>query len=184
MKQSGKVALGGMLVALSIVILLPTVFEGLVYTMAAFSGMLTMLAVVELDKKWAMAIYAATSVLGILFVPNKETVILYVAFFGYYPVVKALLESRLNRFLEYTVKFLLFNVTVILAYVVMIKLLGVPFEKAMGIEGETGFVAKYIIPIMLVMGNVVFILLDILLTKAVTLYLRVWQKRFRRLFRF
>ncbi len=184
MKQSGKVALGGMLIALSVVILLPTVFEGLIYTMAAMSGLMTMFAVVELNKKWAMAIYAATSILGVLFVPNKETVVLYIAFFGYYPVLKALIESRFGRVLEYTAKFALFNVTVILAYVAMIKLLGMPFDKVMGIEGENGFIAEYIVPIMLLLGNLVFILFDILLTKCVTLYLRVWQKRFRRLFRF
>ena len=184
MKQSGKVALGGMLIALSVGILLPTVFEGLVYTMAAMSGLLTMFAVVELDKKWAMAVYAATSVLGLLFVPNKETVVLYVAFFGYYPVLKALVESKLGRAAEYVVKFAVFNLSVVLAYIMLIKVFGMPFDKVMGIEGESGFIAKYIVPIMLLLGNLVFVLFDILLTKCVILYLRVWQKRFRRLFRF
>lgn len=184
MKQSGKVALGGMLVALSVVILLPTVFEGLLYTMPALAGVMIMLAVIELDKKWALGIYAATSLLGALFVPNKETVVLYIAFFGYYPVLKAVLESRLGRIFEYTVKFLVFNLSVILAYVAMIKLMGVPYDKLMGIEGESGFIAEYIVPIMLILGNMMFLAFDVLLTRLVTIYLRVWQKRFRRLFRF
>ncbi len=184
MKQSGKVALGGMLIALSVVILVPSALEAFVYTLPAMASMLTMLAVIELDKKWAVGVYAATSILGLLLVPNKEAVVLYVAFFGYYPIVKSILESKLPRWAEYILKFLIFNVSVVLAYVVMIKVFGMPYDKLMGIEGETGFIADYIVPIMLVLGNIVFIVFDIAITRIVTVYLRVWQKRFRKLFRF
>jgi len=40
------------------------------------------------------------------------------------------------------------------------------------------------LPVMLVLGNVTFIVFDIALTRIVTTYLRVWQKRFRKLFPF
>lgn len=184
MKQSGKVALGGMLIALSVVILVPSALEAFVYTLPAMASMLTMFAVVELDKKWAVGVYAATSILGLLLVPNKEAVVLYAAFFGYYPIIKAIFESRLPRWAEYILKFLIFNVSVVLAYVAMIKVFGMPYDKLMGIEGETGFIADYIVPIMLVLGNIVFIVFDIAVTRIITVYLRVWQKRFRKMFKF
>lgn len=184
MKQSGKVALGGMLIALSVVILIPSALEAFVYTLPAMASMLTMFAVIELDKKWAVGVYVATSILGLLLVPNKEAVVLYVAFFGYYPIVKAILESKLPRVAEYILKFLIFNVSIIIAYVALIKVFGMPYDKLMGIEGETGFIADYIVPIMLVLGNIVFIVFDIAVTRIITVYLRLWQKRFRKLFRF
>ena len=184
MSISAKTALGAMLTALSVVILIPSALEVFVYTLPAFAGMLTMFAVVELDKKWALGIYAATSLIGLLLVPNKEAVVYYVAFFVYYPVIKALFESRLPRTLEYVLKFIVFNVSVLAAGAVMIYIFGMPYEQLLGIDGESAFFAKYALPIMLALGNIVFIVFDVALTRLVTAYVLVWQKRFRRLFRF
>lgn len=184
MKQSGKVALGGMLIALSVVILIPSVLEVFSYTLPAIAGMLTMFAVVELDKKWAAGVYAATSILGLLLVPNKEAVVLYAVFFGYYPIIKAILESKLPRAAEYVTKFVIFNVAMILDFLVMTKIFGMPFDEFMGIEGETGAWVKFIVPIMLALGNLVFIVFDIAITRIITVYLNFWQKRFHKMFRF
>ena len=182
MSVSAKTALGAMITALSVVILIPSAVQVFVYTLPAMAGMLTMLAVVEIDKKWAIGSYVATSLIGLLFVANKEAVVYYVAFFGYYPVVKALLESKMPRVAEYILKFLIFNVSIILSGVVLVKVFGMPYNDLLGIDGESAFFTKYALPIMLGMGNVVFILYDVALTRLLTAYVLVWQKRFRKLF--
>ena len=184
MSVSAKTALGAMITALSVVILIPSAVQVFVYTLPALAGMLTMLAVVEIDKKWAIGSYVATSLIGLLFVANKEAVVYYVAFFGYYPVVKALLESKMPRVAEYILKFLIFNVSIILSGVVLVKVFGMPYNDLLGIDGESAFFTKYALPIMLGMGNVVFILYDVALTRLLTAYVLVWQKRFRKLFKF
>ncbi len=184
MSQSGKTAMGGMITALSVVVLMPTALEVFVYALPAFAGMLIMFSVIELDKKWAFGIYTAVSVLSLMLVPNKEAAVLYVAFFGYYPILKAILESKLPKVPEYIIKFAVFNASMIVSYAILVKVLGMPFDELMGIEGETGFIAKYMLPIMLVLGNITFTVFDIALTRIVTTYLRVWQKRFRKLFPF
>lgn len=184
MSVSAKTALGAMITALSVVILIPSAVQVFVYTLPAMAGMLTMLAVVEIDKKWAIGSYVATSLIGLLFVANKEAVVYYVAFFGYYPVVKALLESKMPRVVEYILKFLIFNVSIVLSGVVLVKVFGMPYNDLLGIDGESAFFAKYALPIMLGMGNVVFILYDVALTRLLTAYVLVWQKRFRKLFKF
>lgn len=184
MSVSAKTALGAMITALSVVILIPSAVQVFVYTLPAMAGMLTMLAVVEIDKKWAIGSYVATSLIGLLFVANKEAVVYYVAFFGYYPVVKALLESKMPRVAEYILKFLIFNVSIVLSGVVLVKVFGMPYNDLLGIDGESAFFAKYALPIMLGMGNVVFILYDVALTRLLTAYVLVWQKRFRKLFKF
>lgn len=173
-----------MIAALSVVILIPSAVQVFVYTLPAMAGMLTMFAVVEIDKKWAIGSYVATSLIGLLFVANKEAVVYYVAFFGYYPVVKALLESKMPRVAEYILKFLVFNVSIILSGVVLVKIFGMPYNDLLGIDGESAFFTKYALPIMLGMGNVVFILYDVALTRLLTAYVLVWQKRFRKLFKF
>ena len=184
MSVSAKTALGAMITALSVVILIPSAVQVFVYTLPAMAGMLTMLAVVEIDKKWAIGSYVATSLIGLLFVANKEAVVYYVAFFGYYPVVKALLESKMPRVAEYILKFLIFNVSIVLSGVVLVKVFGMPYNDLLGIDGESAFFTKYALPIMLGMGNVVFILYDVALTRLLTAYVLVWQKRFRKLFKF
>ncbi|MBQ7118034.1 MAG: hypothetical protein IJN88_07470 [Clostridia bacterium] len=184
MSQSGKTAVGGMITALSVVILMPTALEIFVYALPAMAGMLVMFSVIELDKKWAFGIYAAVSILSLMLVPNKEAAVLYTAFFGYYPILKAVLESRLPKVPEYILKFAVFNVSMLASYAVLIKVLGMPFDELMGLEGETGFLAEYMLPVVLILGNITFAFFDIALTRIVTTYLRVWQKKFRKLFPF
>jgi hypothetical protein len=184
MSQSAKTAIGGMVTALSVVVLMPTALDLFVYALPALAGMLTMFSVVELDKKWSFGVYVAVSFISLLLVPNKEAAILYVAFFGYYPILKAVLESKLPKVPEYIIKFFVFNVSVIVAYAVLIKILGMPFDELMGLGENEGLFTKYAVPVMLILGNIVFITYDIALTRIVTAYLRVWQKKFKKLFPF
>lgn len=163
---------------------MPTALDLFVYALPALAGMLTMFCVIELDKKWSFGVYIAVSLISVLLVPNKEAAVMYVAFFGYYPIMKAILESKLPKVTEYIIKFLLFNVSVIAAYAVLIKVLGMPFDELMGLTENDGFLAKYAVPVMLVLGNMVFITYDIALTRIITAYLRVWQKKFKKLFPF
>lgn len=183
MNQSGKVALGAMLTALSVVLLIPSALQVLVYALPAIAGMIIMFAVVEMNKGWAFAVYASTSIIGLLFVANKEAIMLYAAFFGYYPILKAILESRCNKVVEYIVKFASFNISMVGAYLIMIYLFGMPYDELMGIDSPMGFYAKYAPLIMLGIGNIVFILFDKGITNIITLYILTWQKKFRKLFK-
>ncbi len=183
MNKTSKTAIGAMVTALSVVILIPTALEAFVYALPAFAGMLTMLCVVELGKNWACAVYASTALVSLIIVPNKEACILYVAFFGYYPVVKSILESKLPKFLEYICKFAIFNTSSVLAYLVLVNVMGLPFNEMMGIEQDVWW-SKYAIGDFLFLGNLVFLVFDICLTRIVSVYLVVWQKKFKKMFRF
>lgn len=184
LSQSAKTAMGGMITALSVVILMPTALEVFVYALPAFAGMLVMFSVVELGKKWAFGIFAGVAIVSLLLVPNKEAAILYALFFGYYPVLKAIFESKLPKVLEYIAKFLVFNVSMIVSYAILIKVLGMPFTEIMGLDGGNDFYSKFAAPVMLGLGNIVFIVFDIALTRIITAYIRVWQKKFRKIFPF
>lgn len=185
LNKVSKTAIGSMASALIVIILLPSVIDMLVYVMPAFASLVVMICVIELGRKWAFGVYACSSIISLLIVPNKEAVVMYVAFLGYYAIVKSLLESkRMPRVAEYIIKFAVFNVSVIIAFILLIKVFGMSYEQVMGIEGESGWMVKYIVPIMLVAGNIAFLAVDFLMTNAVGLYLRVWQKKFRKMFRF
>ena len=185
MNKASKTAVGGLMIALSVVILIPTVLEFFVYALPAFAGLVTMFCVVELNKKWAFGVFFGAAVISLLLVPNKEAAVLYAAFFGYYPIIKAIFESRLPRGVEYVLKYLFFNVSMVAAYFVLLKVFLIPFETLMGIDDSSpAFFAKYAVWIMLLGGNVMFFFYDLCLTRMVSVYLRFWQKRVRKLFRF
>lgn len=183
MSNTSKTAIGAMLTALSVIILIPTALEIFVYALPAMAGVLTVIAVAELNKNWALGIYCATSILGLLVVPNKEAIIMYVAFFGYYGIIKSILETKFKKPVEYLLKFLLFNVSIITAAYVAMKVLGVSFNEYMDIDSAKWW-AKYIVPITLLTANVAFVPYDYFLSIAITLYMRKWRKRLHKMFRF
>lgn len=178
MRNSAKTALGGMITALSLVIMLLTaVIPYLQFALPAFSGALLVLMVIEINKKWAFCAYAAVSILSFLILTDKEAAMMYIAFFGYYPVLKPLLEAKIKQnWLCWAIKALIFNASVIAAYFIIVKVFGIPIEEM----EEWG---KWGIPGLLALANVMFVMYDICITRLVTVYLHKWQKKFRKLFK-
>lgn len=176
MKQSSKTAVCGMVAALSVVIMMLTVIPVMTYSAPAFAGILLMVIVIEINKKWAFGVYVAVGILSLLLAADKEAAVMYVAFFGYYPIIKAILESKLPKILEWVSKFLIFNVTMVASYFVLIRVFGLSMDDM----NELG---KYGPLILLAMGNVVFVVFDIAITRLATLYIYKWQKPFRKLFK-
>ncbi len=178
MRKSAKTALGGIVSALSVTLMiLSSVIPFLEYALPAIAGALLVLMVIELNKKWAFCTYVAVSILSILLLSNKETAMMYIAFFGYYPILKPVFESKIkNNLLCWIVKTLEFNCAVVLAYVIIIYVFGMPLEELTedGIWGLVG---------LLVLANIMFVLYDICITRLVTAYLNNWQKKFRKIFK-
>ena len=178
MRNSSKTAMGGMTAALSLVIMLLTaVIPYLQYALPAMSGALLILMVIEISKSWALCTYVAVSILSFLILPNKEAAMVYCAFFGCYPILKPVLESKIqNNVICWTVKALFFNAVAVATYSIITYVFGMPLEEF----EEYG---KWAVPILLGLGNTMFVLYDICITRLVTLYLKKWQKKFRKLFR-
>ena len=168
MKKSGKVALGGIIAAFAILVMLIAYFPSLTYAVPAIAGAILIIIVIEINAKWAFLVYLVIGFLALL-ICEKEASVLFVSFFGYYPIIKAKLEGLKNRVFEWVLKFIIFNIAVILAYFIIINLFLIPLD--------VGFLKKYGVPVLLVLGNVVFLLYDIGLTRVITLYLATWHKR-------
>ncbi len=178
LKQSAKTALGGISAALMLALMfLLSVFPSATIAAPAVASVVMLFAVLELGRGWSFGVYAATAILAVLVLPSKEAAVLYAVFFGYYPIVKAILEKKaLRRVLEWMVKLALFLSIVSAAYYLMIRFMGVEFE-------EIGKYGKAAIPLLLAFGAVAFVAYDFCLTLFVGEYLRRWQKRFRKRFR-
>ena len=166
-----------MVASLSLVLMISVaVVPFLTYALPAIAGAMMIFAVIEIDKKWAFGIYAAVAILGIFLVPDKEVAVMYLAFFGYYPILKSLIESKCSRVIEWVLKLASFLSTIVISYFLMIKFMGVTID-----EFDTW--GKWAIPILLGMGTFAFVIYDMALTRLVLLYNLKWRKYFRKYFK-
>lgn len=172
-----KVAFGGVIAGLSIVIMFLTgIIPTLTYAMPAVSGALLMAVVIELGSKFAGLVYAAVAALSLIVVADKEAAVMYAMFFGYYPIIKGFIENKFNKVLSWIIKYIIFNTAIIISYFIVTKLLGIPFDD-MGVLGDL------FLPVLLILANVVFAIYDIALTRLVSAYIISWRKIVRRMFK-
>jgi len=177
MSHTKKLALSGVFAGLVMALMWALSFlPSMDYALPAIAGMVSLLLVLEIGRVWAAAVYVAASVLCALLLPNKGVALFYAAFFGYYPILKSLLEERLPRWLSWACKFAVFNGAMVGGYVLATKLFGMDLEDF----GETfGRFAK---AIMLAIGNATFLVYDIMVLSAFTLlFNRRWRKKLRHL---
>ena len=98
MRESTKAALGGIVSALAVIVMLVTYLSPLlVYTAPPFAGILLILIVNELGNKWAVGTYVSISLLSIFFIADKESAVFFTMFFGYYPILKLWMDAHLKR---------------------------------------------------------------------------------------
>lgn len=161
--------------ALATVIMLAAYFPYLTFALPAIAGAVFCMVMIEIGSKWALGCFVTAAVLSVLFC-EKESSMMFVCFFGFYPILKSYYEKIPSRILEYAVKFATFTACVALAYFVIIKIFGIPMEGM----GDFG---KYTPLILLLMGEVMFFVYDLALTQLVTVYMNGMHKRVKKLLR-
>lgn len=170
MKKTIKVSLGGIISALSIVLMLLTsVIPFGTFAFPALSGMLLVCIVIELGYSWAFVVYSSVSVISLLLLSDKEAALYYVAFLGFYPIIKGLIEKVNTRVLQYILKFLVFNICMVITFYLSVFVFSIPKESF----ELFGF---YVPWAFLIIGNFVFVVYDFCITRIVTLYILKIQK--------
>lgn len=137
-------------------------------------GLLLIMLAKTLGAKPALSVYAAVSFLSLILVTEKESVLMYVLFFGYYPIIKQYIEKIRPRFLSFAVKLLLFNAALAAVELLCVYVFGIPF-----FEDNTfsvGMVAAFA-----VLMNVVFIMYEFMLKYFLILYENKLEKRIKKL---
>ena len=178
MKAGKKVAFAGMICALSLVFMLLTVVPVMEIGLPVMAGSILVILVIELGVKWGILGYVAVGFLSMLLAPSFESRILFAVFFGYYPVLKAVIERIRPSFISWLVKLALFNVTIGGAYLLLMQLTTMLDPNDFTIGGV------YLPGVLLLLGNVVFLIYDIALTRVISTYLQVWQPKLRKILRF
>ena len=177
LKRSMKVALSGVFTALSLVILFLTgVAPMATIALPATAGCLLIPVVVEAGLPWAFGVYGSTGLLSLFLAPDREAMLIYLLFFGYYPALFALLGRIGNKALRWVAKLLVFNAAIALDVVLSVYVLGVPWESF--------FTFGPITPvILLLLANAVFVVYDLALDGLIVQYLRRLHEKVSRMLR-
>lgn len=149
--------------ALAVVIILAAYFPYLTYALPAMAGLAVMAVLIETDYKWALLTYFSSAIIC-FFIAESEAKLLYICFFGYYPILKSVIERLKKVTAEWIIKLVFFNIAISAVYFLLAGLFSVAIED-FGILGEYG---AYIF---LGMANIVFVLYDICISRMAMFYL-------------
>ena len=164
MKSSFRIALCSVITALSILFMLMTVILPVAaYSCVMLTGLCTALIIEEIDGRYALCSFAAVSIISALLVPDKESVVLYIVFFGYYPVLHDFLSKKINNTVSRIIEYLVFNAACFISFFTSIYVLSVPKDSFM--IGDL-----YLPWVILIMANILFFLYDYTLKVMVKVY--------------
>ncbi|MDR2909252.1 MAG: hypothetical protein LBU86_05170 [Oscillospiraceae bacterium] len=175
-KKSTQVAMGGMFSALCVTLMF---FTGIVpfatYALPMLAGAFLIPIVVELGGGTAVTVYASVAFLSAFVVADKEAAMLFIVFFGHYPILRRSLERLRPGALRLMVKLAVFNVTVVGGFLFTAHILGV--AEILGGFGDLG---GYTMPALLLIANIFFLVYDRALVRYYSLYIYRFRPRFLR----
>ena len=152
-----QIAFGGVFAALAMVIMN---LGSLIPVATYVCPMLCMLILAFVTKMcgnrigWAW--YGAVAILSCLMAPDKEAAAVFV-FLGFYPILKPRFDKMRFPIIP---KLVFFNVLILAMYWLLLKLLGMD-----QIAAEFAEMGKVLTAMMLVMGNLIFVLTDVALSR-------------------
>lgn len=145
------------------------------YAFPMLAGAFLIPIVVELGRGTAVMVYVSAALLSALVAVDKEAAMLFIAFFGYYPIIREPLEKLRPKLLGKLAKYAIFNGSVVGGFLFVAHVLG--FAAILEGFGDLG---RYSVAIFLLIGNVLFTLYDFALAQWTILYTCWFRPRFLR----
>ena len=168
MNTAKKIAFCSVLTAVSSVVLFIGGFIEIIdLTAAAIASLCVILGVIEFGYRYSFLIYSVSAVLSFLVLPGAaRTPALYFAvFFGYYPILKSVAEKA-GIFLSWAIKILIFSAAYTVLSLLTAKIIFPQSDFGLP-QPET----KWLLAVFYFICLIVFILYDIALTRAITIYI-------------
>lgn len=156
MKNSIKITFCAVISALITVVMSASLIPSVTFAVPAIAGLITISVFAEIGAVWALGTFFASAMLS-FFVADKTSFILFVCFFGFYPVLKPLIERTKSRITEWIIKFSVFNTSAFCLY--MIEILLFDFN-----------LKRWLLLGLWLAGNIAFILYDIAVSRIAVFY--------------
>ncbi len=159
-----------MLSALGVVLLFAgSLIEVMDISMAVIASLLCVFTVIEYGKAAPWLVFAVTGTLSLILLPVKTPAVMYVCFFGYYPILKEKLE-KMRRGICWLLKELIFHAAMI------IMIVGVRFLL---LSDDFAMPSLVMTIAFVLIAEVTFVLYDIALSRLITFYVVRLRKRFK-----
>ncbi len=169
-------AISGITAALSVVVMIGSLFPSLSYAIPMVAGGILIIPVAEFGAKKSIPVYISVFILSLIIpVVAKDAALMYLFLFGLYPLLQFSFERIRIKILRVLLKLLYFNAAAILSVWLAWVVFSLPFTD----ESTT----VWILAGMLVIGNFVFLFYDLALYKFAYLYDVKYSERFRKLFK-
>lgn len=166
MKNAKKLAFAGIFTALSFIFMfIGSIFQTLDLSASALASLVILVAVIELGKGWAFGVYAASSVISLLLLPDKIPAVVFAFFAGFYPILKTALNAIKPKWLSYAARIALFNL-ILTAFVIAAERLLTPdwFGAPRAVVG--------------ILANITFVAYDLALERVSVYYSDKLRKMF------
>lgn len=156
-----RMATCSMMAALCVVLMvLGAILELGMYACPLFAGLCFIPIGQKYGRKYHITLYVASSILCFLMVPNMEENLMFVCLFGWYPIVRPVLQ-KLPKVIRWICKLVIFNVVVIaIEWLVMTILV----PEAIG---------GTLLWVLLILGNITFLAYDFMIPKMEVLMGRI-----------
>ena len=161
-----RIALSGILAALSIGLLYVCCMTPLDLTAIMMTALITVLVVIETGSGYAWLFVAVTSALAVLLLPDKLYAIEYVLFGAAYPILKGYIE-KLPKIPAFVIKIVMMD----------LMLLGcLLLGKFVFLAGDDYYSLDILT---MVIGTAMFVLFDFTVTKCISFYVKVLRKKLK-----
>ena len=159
--KSNKLAIGGISVALSLVILyLTNVIPINTIAILTIASSIIPITIIKTDIKTSIMVYIVTSFCSFMFLPITYS-IMYVSILGVYGIIKSFIERLHNALLEIILKLLYFNIILTIVYFALPSILG-------NIEIS--------LLLLFICANIAFLIYDYTLTIIISYFLSKFNK--------
>ena len=176
MKNSIKIAMCSVMTALSVALLfLGGIMFAFGYIMPIVTSAFMIILKKTLSSSSAAITYVSTSILSMILVPDKECVLMYILFFGYYPLIYHALEKVRIKPVRCFIKLVVFNASQLLVQLMLVYIFHIPFLD----EGE-GKVFNVLFAILM---NVLFAVYDFAIKAFWRIYVEKIEKRIKKYFK-
>ncbi len=175
-EQATRIALGGVFSALCLLIMfLSSIVPFSSFAMPMLAGAMLTVVVIENGEKTAWLVFVTVAVLSLFIVPDLDSKLLFISFFGYYSILKPRIEKISSKYWQRVLKFLIFNIAMIIGYYITLHFFGLAAAAE-----SSDVLGKYSPAIMLLGVNFTFWMYDYLLSRYIALYICWFKPRFLR----
>lgn len=176
-KQSGRIALCGIMCGLAVVLMMSgNIIPFATFCAPALSGLLMIPVAMECGMRLGWVSYLAVSLLCILLIPDKEMAGAFLFLLGYYPLLKVYLERIHLKLLRILAKAAVVNAAIFAMYGVLLFL----FPVQVLVQEFSGMGAPMLV-VLLIMGNCCFWIYDAALVNIVRVYVIKLRPRIKQI---